>query len=69
MAVLQDCTILDTDGATRFIGNLWIVGHHDEGLIKFCSATGQQVQNLVTGFLVQISRGLISDDQLRLGQD
>ena len=50
-------------------GTLRIVGHHQEGCSKFRVQALEQVQNLLAGLRVQVSRGFVGDDDCRVGDD
>lgn len=60
LPVCHNAPVFNMDDPICHLGNLRIVGNHHNGLVKFLSRHLQQSDNIVAGFGIQISGGLIS---------
>src|SRR5262245_7790483 len=53
----------------RAIGRMRIVGDHDDGLAVIAIERLQQIENLISGFSIEVARGLVAKKESRIGYD
>ena len=66
---LRQHAFLEMERAPGALGRVRVVRHHDDGLAVVAVERLQQVENLVAGLAIEIARGLVAQQQRRIGDD
>ena len=61
-SLVHDPPVLDPHDPVRLLGDIGIVGDHDDSLVEFPAGHFEKADHIIAGLGVQVSGGLISQD-------